>query len=220
MGGRAVGAVWLLAGAAAPRRAGPRFGLDWGWLRPRPSHRAPRRTAGCLPTLATIPIFIGLYRSLSDSAASGVFDNQGFYWVPSLAGPTTLAAQKAGGRARGAGRGGTARCAAHGGTARLGAAFRGERAGGRWPWPQQEPPLALLLGRAAGAANACCGWMLQPDEDREERAGVDMLRRSPPAGAGISWLYPCVDGAPPLGWELAGAYCILPGLVVVSALLV
>jgi len=53
--------------------------------------------AGCLPTLATIPIFIGLYRSLSNSATSGAFDNQGFYWVPSLAGPTTLAAQKAGG---------------------------------------------------------------------------------------------------------------------------
>lgn len=52
--------------------------------------------AGCLPSLATIPIFIGLYRSLTSVAAQGDLDNQGFYWIPSLAGPTSVAAQKAG----------------------------------------------------------------------------------------------------------------------------
>ena len=52
--------------------------------------------AGCLPSIATIPIFIGLYRSLTSVAATGELDNQGFYWIPSLAGPTSVAAQKAG----------------------------------------------------------------------------------------------------------------------------
>ena len=55
-------------------------------------------SAGCLPTLLTLPIFWGLYRALSNVAASGdasVVD-QGFYWVPSLSGPTSLAAQRAG----------------------------------------------------------------------------------------------------------------------------
>ena len=55
-------------------------------------------SAGCLPTLLTLPVFWGLYRALSNVAASGdasVVD-QGFYWVPSLSGPTSLAAQRAG----------------------------------------------------------------------------------------------------------------------------
>jgi YidC/Oxa1 family membrane protein insertase len=42
--------------------------------------------AGCLPTLATIPIFIGLYSSLTNVANDGLLDTQGFYWIPSLAG--------------------------------------------------------------------------------------------------------------------------------------
>ncbi len=32
----------------------------------------------------------------------------------------------------------------------------------------------------------------------------------------MSWLYPLVDGAPPIGWEAAIAYLILPVLVVLS----
>lgn len=52
--------------------------------------------AGCLPTLATIPVFIGLYRALSNVAEEGLLSD-GFFWIPSLGGPTTLAAQKAGG---------------------------------------------------------------------------------------------------------------------------
>lgn len=106
--------------------------------------------AGCLPSVATIPVFIGLYRSLTSVANEGALDNQvsvpkwlvmllllqrlyrlftlverclqGFYWIPSLAGPTTLAAQK--------------------------------------------------------------------------------------AGAGTAWLFPFVDGAPPIGWELASHYLV------------
>ena len=51
--------------------------------------------AGCLPTLATIPIFWGLYRTLSNVASAGLL-TEGFYWIPSLSGPTSLAAQRAG----------------------------------------------------------------------------------------------------------------------------
>lgn len=86
--------------------------------------------AGCLPTLATIPIFIGLYRSLTAVAATGDLDNEGFYWIPSLAGPTSIAAQK--------------------------------------------------------------------------------------AGAGTAWLYPFVDGAPPIGWDGALRYLALPAALVVA----
>ncbi|KXZ53449.1 ALB31 protein [Gonium pectorale] len=52
--------------------------------------------AGCLPTLATIPIFIGLYSSLTNVANAGSLDAEGFYWIPSLAGPTTLAMRQSG----------------------------------------------------------------------------------------------------------------------------
>lgn len=86
--------------------------------------------AGCLPSLATIPIFIGLYRSLTSVAAQGDLDNQGFYWVPSLAGPTSIAAQK--------------------------------------------------------------------------------------AGAGTAWLFPFVDNAPPIGWEGASRYLVLPVALVLA----
>ena len=50
---------------------------------------------GCLPTLATIPIFWGLYRTLSNVANQGLL-TEGFYWIPSLSGPTSLSAQRAG----------------------------------------------------------------------------------------------------------------------------
>jgi YidC/Oxa1 family membrane protein insertase len=55
-------------------------------------------SAGCLPTLLTLPVFWGLYRALTNVAASGdasVVD-QGFFWIPNLSGPTSLAAQRAG----------------------------------------------------------------------------------------------------------------------------
>jgi YidC/Oxa1 family membrane protein insertase len=86
--------------------------------------------AGCLPSLATIPIFIGLYRSLSKVAQEGTLEGQGFYWIPSLAGPTSVAAQK--------------------------------------------------------------------------------------AGSGTAWLFPLVDGHPPIGWELASRYLVLPVALVVA----
>ena len=86
--------------------------------------------AGCLPTVATIPIFIGLYRSLTSVAATGELDNEGFYWIPSLAGPTTAALQK--------------------------------------------------------------------------------------AGAGTAWLFPFVDGAPPIGWDTALRYLAIPIALVIA----
>ncbi|XP_076943429.1 ALBINO3-like protein 1, chloroplastic [Bidens hawaiensis] len=85
--------------------------------------------AGCLPTLATIPVWIGLYRALSNVANEGLLA-EGFFWIPSLAGPTTIAARQ--------------------------------------------------------------------------------------SGSGISWLFPFVDGQPPLGWSDTFAYLVLPVLLVVS----
>ncbi|KAK1415792.1 hypothetical protein QVD17_31579 [Tagetes erecta] len=85
--------------------------------------------AGCLPTLATIPVWIGLYRALSNVADEGLLA-EGFFWIPSLAGPTTVAARQ--------------------------------------------------------------------------------------SGSGISWLFPFVDGHPPLGWSDTFAYLVLPVLLVIS----
>lgn len=85
--------------------------------------------AGCLPTLATIPVWIGLYRALSNVADEGLL-TEGFFWIPSLSGPTTIAARQ--------------------------------------------------------------------------------------SGSGISWLFPFIDGHPPLGWSDTVAYLVLPVLLVVS----
>ncbi|XP_071690941.1 ALBINO3-like protein 1, chloroplastic [Rutidosis leptorrhynchoides] len=85
--------------------------------------------AGCLPTLATIPVWIGLYRALSNVADEGLLA-EGFFWIPSLAGPTTVAARQ--------------------------------------------------------------------------------------SGSGTSWLFPFLDGQPPLGWSDTFAYLVLPVLLVVS----
>mmetsp|Transcript_2106 Transcript_2106/g.2962 ORF Transcript_2106/g.2962 Transcript_2106/m.2962 type:complete len:453 (+) Transcript_2106:94-1452(+) len=52
--------------------------------------------AGCLPTLATLPVWIGLYRALSNVADEGML-SEGFFWVPSLAGPASIASRDAGG---------------------------------------------------------------------------------------------------------------------------
>ncbi|XP_008784520.2 inner membrane protein PPF-1, chloroplastic [Phoenix dactylifera] len=51
--------------------------------------------AGCFPTLATIPVWIGLYQALSNVANEG-FLTEGFFWIPSLGGPTTIAARQNG----------------------------------------------------------------------------------------------------------------------------
>ncbi|XP_029127114.1 inner membrane protein PPF-1, chloroplastic [Cajanus cajan] len=85
--------------------------------------------AGCFPTLATIPVWIGLYQALSNVANEGLL-TEGFFWIPSLGGPTTIAARQ--------------------------------------------------------------------------------------SGSGISWLFPFVDGHPPLGWQETVAYLVLPILLIVS----
>lgn len=85
--------------------------------------------AGCLPTLATLPVWIGLYRALSNVASEGIL-TEGFFWIPSLAGPTSLASRT--------------------------------------------------------------------------------------TGSGTSWLFPWVDGAPPLGWGDTLAYLVLPVALVAS----
>ena len=35
-------------------------------------------------------------------------------------------------------------------------------------------------------------------------------------GSGLSWLFPFEDGQPPVGWHDAGAYLILPVLLILS----
>lgn len=85
--------------------------------------------AGCLPTLATIPVWIGLYQALSNVANEGLL-TEGFLWIPSLGGPTSIAARQ--------------------------------------------------------------------------------------SGSGISWLFPFVDGHPPLGWHDTAAYLVLPVLLILS----
>ncbi|KAL0364257.1 UNVERIFIED_CONTAM: ALBINO3-like protein 1, chloroplastic [Sesamum angustifolium] len=85
--------------------------------------------AGCLPTLATIPIWIGLYRALSNVADEGLL-TEGFFWIPSLSGPTTIAARQ--------------------------------------------------------------------------------------TGSGTSWLFPFIDGHPPLGWSDTLAYLVLPVLLIIT----
>ncbi|KAJ3683540.1 hypothetical protein LUZ60_013767 [Juncus effusus] len=85
--------------------------------------------AGCLPTLLTIPVWIGLYRALSNVANEGLLSER-FFWIPSLSGPTTIA-------------------------------------------------------------------------DRQ-------------SGSGISWLFPFIDGQPPLGWSDTFAYLVLPILLIIS----
>jgi YidC/Oxa1 family membrane protein insertase len=42
--------------------------------------------AGCLPSFAQIPIFIGLYRALQALAAENAV-NEPFLWIPNLEGP-------------------------------------------------------------------------------------------------------------------------------------
>ena len=42
--------------------------------------------AGCIPSLITLPVFWGLYRTLNDAQIKGEFGDP-FYWIPSLAGP-------------------------------------------------------------------------------------------------------------------------------------
>ncbi|KAL5075874.1 hypothetical protein RYX36_014858 [Vicia faba] len=51
--------------------------------------------AGCLPVLLTTPVWIGLYRAFSNVANEGLL-NEGFFWIPSLSGPTIIAARQNG----------------------------------------------------------------------------------------------------------------------------
>ncbi|RME45179.1 MAG: membrane protein insertase YidC [Caldilineae bacterium] len=83
---------------------------------------------GCLPMLVQMPIWFALYRALFQLASQTDALNEGFFWIPSLAGPVT---------------------------------------------------------------------------DRS---------------AGLSWLWPFVNGAPPIGWVDAIGYLVLPVLLVVTQL--
>lgn len=121
--------------------------------------------AGCLPTLATIPVFWGLFRTLTNVAASGSL-TEGFYFIPSLAGPTQ----------------------------------RGET-----PDIQDSPWRSTLSLESAAAVPAANAGPSHPVTiaPRYPAASVDVDTRSCSAGGGITWLYPLVDGTPPIGWDEA-----------------
>ncbi|BBH04820.1 63 kDa inner membrane family protein [Prunus dulcis] len=51
--------------------------------------------AGCLPTLATIPVWIGLYQALSNVANEGLL-TEGFFWIPLWVGQQQLLLDKDG----------------------------------------------------------------------------------------------------------------------------
>ena len=44
--------------------------------------------AGCLPSLVTLPVWIGLYKALSHAADDGLLVD-GFFWIPTLSGPVS-----------------------------------------------------------------------------------------------------------------------------------
>ena len=116
--------------------------------------------AGCLPTLLTLPIFWGLYRALTNVAASGdssVVD-QGFYWIPNLSGPTSLAAQRAGT-----------------GTSWLLPLVDGAPPGG---WGAAAPYLVLpvLLVLAQYASSAIISPATPPKDGDEEGAGAQFTK--------------------------------------------
>ncbi|GJW12524.1 albino3-like protein 1, chloroplastic [Tanacetum coccineum] len=53
------------------------------------------KLAGINPLAATIPVWIGLYRALLNVGDEGLLA-EGFFWIPSLAGPTTVVARQSG----------------------------------------------------------------------------------------------------------------------------
>ena len=150
--------------------------------------------SGCLPTLATIPVWIGLYRALSN-VANEVLQNyilvafifvvfyccirpwiccfshvllkglltEGFFWIPSLAGPTTIASRQNG-------------------------------SGISWLFPFIVSPLWPLLLFWCWPYNYST-WCLSL--------------------ALIMSLF-SQDGHPPLGWSDTAAYLVLPLLLVIS----
>eukprot|EP00798_Chlamydomonas_sp_ICE-L_P013718 gene13718-19613_t len=161
--------------------------------------------AGCLPTLATIPVFIGLYKSLSNAASDGLL-TEDFFWIPSLAGPTTIAARAS--------------------VSVKGGATCGDGVGDGFAGP------TTIVPRASGSVGdgAACGDGVAGPATIAARASVSVgdgaacgdgvagpatvvARES---GGGLEWLWPFVDGHPPIGWPSAGAYLVMPVLLVLS----
>jgi YidC/Oxa1 family membrane protein insertase len=101
------------------------------------------------------------HRALSNVADEGLL-KEGFFWIPSLAGPTSLASRNA---------------VSFFGLISVRSVFF---------WCQT---LACLHSFVSGV-------LLQ--------------------GGGLSWLFPLVDGAPPIGWHDAVAYLVMPVLLIVS----
>ena len=174
---------------------------------------------GCLPTLATLPIFWGLYRTLTNVASAGLLVD-GFYFIPSLAGPTSVAQRMQGEIHSG--------LFAHVACA----SCNGNDAAHGIDYPTT---LTLLFignsGSLADDASSAClscaelNCLLTVYTSLLTTAFVHLScshsdQRSDGAccmaGSGISWLWPLMDGAPPIGWDEASRYLVLPVLLVVA----
>jgi hypothetical protein len=104
-----------------------------------------------------------------------------FYWIPSLAGPTSMGS-------------GARQLAAPGCSVSLAAR-------------RSRPPNCLVLNPGRPCLDAACPPSCTPH--------VQFL--PPLAGSGTAWLLPLVDGAPPIGWDMATRYLALPiALVIVQ----
>ena len=145
--------------------------------------------AGCLPTLVTLPVWIGLYRALSNVADEGLL-TEGFFWIPSLAGPTSLAAQKAV-------RGPRLDCLCL--LTWFGCLAQGRLICG---WLSRGQLCASLHPEFFSLEH-----LLLIHKSETSRCGQ---------GSGSSWLFPLTNGAPPIGWHDAIAYLVLPVLLIVS----
>ena len=170
-------------------------------------------SAGCLPTLATIPIFWGLYRSLSNAAGAGLL-TEGFYWIPSLSGPTSLAAQRAG-RAFGVLHGPHSlhalcqrACPVCCWTSRCASGFCSLQV--NMYSLAQVLLVSIWLSLSQLDCTQACKYQC-PANDQ----GANTLTWLH-AGSGAAWLFPLVDGAPPIGWADAAKYMVLPVLLVAA----
>jgi YidC/Oxa1 family membrane protein insertase len=134
--------------------------------------------AGCLPSLATIPIFIGLYRSLTNVATEGLLDTQGFYWIPTLAGTAV----------------------------NVGVATFHEHCRPFW--------CSGVCSHWTAADDICltCSVCVCVCVLHIATGPTTIAARQ--AGSGTEWLYPFVEGAPPIGWHDARAYLVLPVLLI------
>jgi YidC/Oxa1 family membrane protein insertase len=163
--------------------------------------------AGCLPTLATIPVFIGLYRCVCFACvrAEGWLDTL----VACVLTPACLLLTPASHHHRHP-------------RALTKAADDGLLTAGFFWIPSLGGPTDMAARQAVRAASftgASASARAQLAAHTHSST-MPALRRlhlvHTPQGSGLAWLFPFVDGAPPIGWHDAVSYLILPVLLIIS----